>query len=101
MARTKQTARRLGKGPIIRRSMLLGSKQRQRRSELNASHAELRKKVALFPNSYIDDERIQLAATLGVVASEATPEAPARVATRVFPLPRRGRPTGSPSLASS
>ena len=31
------------------------------------------------------EEQMQLAATLGVTKSEATPDVPARVATRVFP----------------
>ena len=84
MARIKQTARRPGKAPIVRRSASPRSKRRQHRSALNASRAELRKKAAPFPSGYIGDERMQLAATLGVIESEATPEAPARVATHVF-----------------
>ena len=84
MARTKQTARRPGRAPVIRQSVSPGSKRRQRRSALNAQRAEMRTRVALFP-SCDGDEQMQLAATLGVAESEATPDALARVATRVFP----------------
>ena len=85
MARTKQTSRKAGKGPVIRQSMSPGSKRRQRRSELNAQRAELRTQVALFPSIYDGEEQMQLVATLGAAESEATPDGPARVATRVFP----------------
>ena len=88
MDRTKQTSRKAGKGPAIRRSMSPGSKRRQRRSELNAQHAELRTQVALFPSVCVGEEQMRLVVTLGAAGSKATPDAPARVATRVFPLPR-------------
>ena len=85
MARTKQTARRPSRAPVVWRSVSSGSKWRQRRSALNAHRAELRKQVALFPSGYDGNKQMQLAATLGVIESEATPVAPARVATSVFP----------------
>ena len=62
-----------------------GCKRRQRRSELNARCAELRTQGALFPSICVGEEQMRLAATLGAAGSEATPDAPARVATRVFP----------------
>ena len=70
MASMKQTSRRAGKGPAIRRSMSPGSKRRQRRSELNAQRAELRTQVALFPSICVGEEQMRLAATLGVDAYE-------------------------------
>ena len=85
MARTKQTLRKAGKGLAIRRSMSPGSKRRQRRSQLNAQRAELRTQVALFPSICVGEEQMRLAVTLGVAGSEATLDAPVRVATRVFP----------------
>ena len=74
MARTKQTARRPGKAPVIRWSVSPGSKRRQQRSALNAQRAELRTQVALFPSICVGEEQMRLAATLGAAGSEATPD---------------------------
>ena len=38
----------------------------------------------MFPSGYDSDKQMQMAATLGIVESEATLDAPARVATHVF-----------------